>query len=278
MTKSINDCVTLNNGAKMPYFGLGLFQVEDEVVTKTIIDAIDVGYRAFDTAAIYGNEKGSGIGFKDGAVPREELFITSKLWNTYHGYDSTLKAFEKTMSDLQLEYLDLYLIHWPLPKNKKYVDSWKAMEKLYREGQIRAIGLSNFEPAWIQDILDECEVVPAVNQVECSPYIQQMELHEYCKSNNIRLQSWTPLAQGRVFEDSVLIEIAEKYKKTIAQVVLRWLLQRDIIVIPKTINKERMISNAEVFDFEIEEQDMEMIKTLNDNTRCGPNPYDFHLT
>lgn len=277
MVKSLSDCVTLNNGVKMPWMGLGVFKIEDgQKVINVVKYAIEAGYKAIDTAAIYGNEKGVGIGLKQCSVSREDLFITSKLWNTFQGYDSTLEAFEVTMSDLQLEYLDLYLIHWPLPNNKKYIATWKAMERLYKEGRIRAIGVSNFEPEWIQNIIDECEIVPMVNQVECHPYFQQTEMQKFCKQNGIQMQAWGPLAQGEIFKDVKLIKLAEKYGKSVAQFVIRWELQRKILSIPKSSNKDRIISNADVFDFEISDQDMEIMKSFDINKRQGPDPKKFY--
>ena len=276
MIKSLNDCAVLNNGVEMPRLGLGVFKVEDgQVLIDAIKYAVDAGYKLVDTAAIYQNEKGVGTAIKQCSVPREELFITSKVWNSAQGYDSTLKAFDITMADLQLEYLDLYLIHWPLPKNRNYIPTWKAMEKLYKEGRIRAIGVSNFEPEWIQDIIDECETVPMVNQVECHPYFQQEKLRAYCKEKNVVLQAWAPLAQGKIFGDEKLIKLAEKYGKSVAQLVIRWGLQSGFTTIPKSIQQDRIISNADVFDFVIDEQDMQTIKSFDTNTRVGPEPKDF---
>ena len=277
MVKSINDCVTLNNGVKMPWFGLGVFQMDDAQTIAAVKHAIKAGYKLIDTALIYGNEKAVGQAIKESGVLRDDIFITSKLWNSSQGYDSTLKAFEVTMSDLQLDFLDLYLIHWPLPKNKKYVDTWKAMEKLYKEGRIRAIGVSNFEPEWIQGIIDNCDVVPMVNQVECHPYFQQEKLHEYCKTAGVQLQAWAPLAQGKIFGDEKLKKLAEKYEKSVAQFVIRWGLQCGVTTIPKSINQDRIISNADVFDFDISPEDMDVMKSFDVSARVGPDPYDFYI-
>ena len=278
MLNSLKDCVKLNNGVEMPKLGLGVFKMETgQEVIDAIKYAVDAGYKLIDTAAIYKNEDGVGTGIKECSVPREELFITSKVWNSEQGYDSTLKAFEKTMEDLQLTYLDLYLIHWPLPNNKNYVSTWKALEKLYKEGRIRAIGVSNFEPEWIEDILSECEVVPMVNQVECHPYLQQDELLEYCNSKGIVLQAWSPLAQGEILGDEKLAALAEKYGKTVAQFVIRWVLQRGITTIPKSIKQDRIISNADVYDFEISPEDMEAMKSFDIGKRVGPDPSNFYV-
>ena len=274
---SINDCVKLNNGVEMPSLGLGVFKVDDgQTVIDTTTYAVNVGYRLIDTASIYNNEKGVGTAIKQCGIPREKLFITSKLWNDSQGYDLTLKAFEKTMSDLQLTYLDLYLIHWPLPKNNTYIATWKALEALYQEGRIRAIGVSNFEPEWIQNIINECDIVPMVNQVEFHPYFQQKELREFCEANGVQIQAWAPLARGRIFEDETLIKLADKYGKSVAQFVIRWELQCKVATIPKSATRERMVSNADVFDFEIDEQDMKAMEGLNRNMRIGPNPHDFY--
>ena len=277
MIRSLNNCAVLNNGVEMPWLGLGVFKVEDgQTVINAVKYAVEAGYKLIDTASIYQNEKGVGLAIRECAVAREALFITSKIWNKDQGYDSTLKAFDITMANLQLEYLDLYLIHWPMPKNRDYIATWKAMERLYREGRIRAIGVSNFEPEWIQDIIDECEIVPMVNQVECHPYFQQEKLRAYCREKKVHVQAWAPLAQGKILGDEKLIKLAEKYGKSAAQFVIRWALQSGLLTIPKSIRQDRIISNADVFDFVIDEEDMEAMKGFDANTRVGPDPRDFY--
>ncbi len=278
MIKSIKDTVKLNNGVEMPYFGLGVFLAQDEETQICVKDAIQAGYRSIDTAAIYGNECGVGRGVKDGGVSREELFITSKVWNSMQGYDNTLKAFDESMKKLDLEYLDLYLIHWPLPRLDNYIDTWKAMEKLYKEKRIRAIGVSNFFAPWIDRIIDECEVVPAVNQVEFHPYLQRPELFAYCKEKGIVYESYSTLMRGGIFKDETITALAAKYKKNAAQLVLRFAIQLGVVVIPKSVHKDRIISNADIFDFEISDDDMKKIIALDKNQIiCGEDPVTFEL-
>ncbi len=275
---TIKDCVTLNNGVKMPLLGLGVYLADNDNVVESVKWAVNAGYRHIDTAAIYENEKGVGRAIAECGVKREELFVTSKVWNSMQGYDTTLAAFDTTMDDLGLEYLDLYLIHWPMPRIDKYIDTYKALEKLYKDKRVRAIGISNFYEPWIKRVLDECEVVPAVNQVEFHPYIQHKELREYCKSKNIAFESYSTLARGAVMKDETLIQIAEKYGKSVAQLVLRFALQLDIIVIPKSVHEDRIISNADVFDFEISAEDMKTIEGLDRNEIiCGADPHTFEL-
>ena len=278
MLTSLTDCVTLNNGVKMPWFGLVVFQASNDDARQAVLWAVQAGYRAIDTAAIYGNEKGVGDAIEQCGVDRKELFITSKVWNSMQGYDTTMQAFETTMADLKLDYLDLYLIHWPLPKNEKYVETWKAMEKLYHDGRIRAIGISNFYEPWIQRILDECEVVPAINQMEFHPHLQRPALREFCQKAGIVYEAYSPLAQGAIFQDEALIAMAKKYNKSVAQLVLRFEMQLGVVVIPKSVHQDRIISNAQVFDFEISPEDMETLKGLDQNKIiCGQDPNEFYV-
>ncbi|MBM7694319.1 diketogulonate reductase-like aldo/keto reductase [Peribacillus deserti] len=255
--------VTLNNGVEMPILGFGVFQIQDEnECEQAVYDAIMAGYRLIDTAASYLNEEAVGRAIKRSGVPREELFITTKLWVQDAGYESTNKAFARSLERLQLDYLDLYLIHQP------YGDvfgSWRAMEELYREGKIKAIGVSNFHTDRLIDLIIHNEVIPSVNQVETHPFNQQIESAQFMKENNVQIQSWGPFAEGKnnMFQNEILVSIAEKYNKSVAQVILRWLTQRGVVAIPKSVRKERIIENFNIFDLELSQEDMEKISTLD---------------
>lgn len=269
--------IVLNNGVKMPQFGLGVWQTENgQQVIDAVKAAVKAGYRAIDTAAAYENEDGVGQGIRECGLDRNELFITSKLWNSDQGYDNTLRAFDKTMERLGLDVLDLYLIHWPCPNDGLFVETWKAFETLYKQGRVRAIGLSNFTKENIQTLLDSCEIKPMVNQIECHPYLTQVEMQSFLFQNQIAMTAWSPLAHGEVFGDKTLQKIADKYGKNIAQVVIRWELQRGIITIPKSINPKRIEENIQVFDFVLSAEDMIEIDMLNKNHRTGPDPLTFH--
>ncbi|NHN32842.1 aldo/keto reductase [Paenibacillus agricola] len=255
--------VMLNNGVEMPILGFGVFQITDQnECEQSVYDAIIAGYRLIDTAASYLNEEAVGRAIKRSGVAREELFITTKLWVQDTGYERTKKAFEKSLERLQLDYLDLYLIHQPFGD---VYGSWRAMEELYREGKVRAIGVSNFHADRLIDLIIHNEVVPAVNQVETHPFNQQIESAEFMKENHVQIQSWAPFAEGKnnLFQNEVLVSIAKKYNKSVAQVVLRWLTQREVVVIPKSVRKERIIENFNIFDFELSQEDMESIPTLD---------------
>jgi 2,5-diketo-D-gluconate reductase A len=253
----------LNNGVKMPILGFGVFQVPDpKECERSVYDAIETGYRLIDTAASYMNEEAVGNAIRKSGVAREELFITTKLWIQDAGYENTKKAFEKSLKKLQLEYLDLYLIHQP------YGDvhgSWRAMEELNRQGKIRAIGISNFHPDRVMDLISFNQIVPAVNQIETHPFHQQIESQKFLKENNIQHESWGPFAEGKndLFKNEVLASIGKKYNKSIAQVVIRWLTQRGVVAIPKSVRKERMTENFNVFDFQLSDEDMKLIQTLD---------------
>ncbi|MEH7494724.1 aldo/keto reductase [Neobacillus niacini] len=255
--------VILNNGVAMPILGFGVFQMNNpKECEQAVFDALMAGYRLIDTAASYLNEEAVGRAIKRSDFPREELFITTKLWVQDTGYENTKKAFAKSLERLQLDYIDLYLIHQP------YGDvhgSWRAMEELYREGKIKAIGVSNFHPDRLIDLIIHNEVTPAVNQVETHPFNQQIESTQFMKENNVQIQSWGPFAEGKneIFQNDLLVSIAEKHNKSVAQVILRWLTQREVVAIPKSVRKERIIENFNIFDFELSQEDMERISTLD---------------
>lgn len=276
MVKSLQDTTTLHNGIKMPWFGLGVYLVKDgEEVIQSVKTAIQHGYRMIDTATIYANEEGVGQGIREAGVPREKLFITTKVWNSDQGYESTLKAFDTSLEKLGLDYLDLYLIHWPGPDKNRYKETWKALEKLYKDGRVRAIGVCNFHIHHLEELLKDCKIKPMVNQVEYHPHLTQKELHDYCKKEGIQLEAWSPLKRGDLLNDPTITSIAEKYGKTAAQVILRWDLQNGVVTIPKSTKKERIVENANVFDFELTKEDMDKISSLNKNDRRGPNPDSF---
>ncbi|MBI0577885.1 aldo/keto reductase [Neobacillus cucumis] len=270
--------VTLNNGVKMPQLGFGVWQVEDNQATTAVAKALEVGYTSIDTAMIYKNEEGVGKAIKETSVPRENLFITTKVWNSDQGYENALKAFDESLARLGLEYVDLYLIHWPTPKFDQYVDTYKALEKLYHDGRVKAIGVCNFEIEHLERLLNECEVKPVLNQVECHPYLSQKELKDFCAKHDIFVEAWSPLEQGgEVLKDEVIIKIAEAHGKSPAQVVLRWHLQNNTIVIPKSVTPSRIEENFNVFDFELTADEMQQIHQLNRNRRRGSHPNDMHV-
>ncbi|MFE4350942.1 aldo/keto reductase [Peribacillus butanolivorans] len=278
MVKNLQDTTTLHNGVKMPWFGLGVFKVEEgpELVNAVKV-AIKHGYRSIDTAAIYENEEGVGQGIREGlkeaGISREDLFVTSKVWNADLGYESTIAAYETSLKKLGLEYLDLYLIHWPV--EGKYKEAWKALETLYKEGKVKAIGVSNFQIHHLKDVIKDAEVKPMVNQVECHPRLTQKEVQAFCTEQGIQLEAWSPLMQGELLDNEVLQEIATKYGKSVAQVILRWDLQNGIVTIPKSTKEHRIVENSSVFDFELTEEDMNRISELNQNHRVGPDPDNF---
>lgn len=274
MIKHLQDTITLNNNVKMPGFGLGVYKVEDgETVIDAVSSALSVGYRLIDTAGFYDNEEGVGKAINESGIPRDEIFVTSKVWNDNQGYESTLQAFDESLKKLNLDYMDLYLIHWPV--SGKFKETWRAMEKLYQEGRVRAIGVSNFHVHHLQELLKDAEVTPAVNQIEFHPHLTQDDVLNFCRENQIQMQAWSPLKKGRIFEDPQLVEIANKYNKTVPQVILRWDIQKGVATIPKTINKNRMVENAHIFDFELTSEEVEQITNMNKNERTGSNPDDF---
>ncbi|MCP1491346.1 diketogulonate reductase-like aldo/keto reductase [Peribacillus frigoritolerans] len=271
MISNIGETITLHNGVKMPQLGFGVFKVKNGNETvESVKKAVEVGYRAIDTAAIYENEEGVGQAIRECGVPREELFITSKVWNTEQGYETTLKAFEDSLNRLGLEYLDLYLIHWP--GKDKYLETWRALEKLYKDGKVKAIGVSNFHVHHLENLLANSEVKPVVNQIELHPLLTQVEIRDYCAKHEIKVESWSPLGRGNLLEEPTINHIAKKHGKSPAQVLIRWHLQHDLVVIPKSITPARIKENAQVFDFSLSLNEMNQIDALNKNERFGSNP------
>ncbi|HFK1722964.1 aldo/keto reductase [Bacillus thuringiensis] len=276
--KNLQSKTVLNNGVEMPWFGLGVFKVEEgPELVEAVKSAIKAGYRSIDTAAIYGNEKAVGEGIRAGieatGISRGELFITSKVWNADQGYEETIAAYEESLKKLELDYLDLYLVHWPV--EGKYKDTWRALETLYKEDRVRAIGVSNFQIHHLQDVMKDAEIKPMINQVEYHPRLTQKELQAFCKEQGIQMEAWSPLMQGQLLDNETLQAIAEKHGKTTAQVILRWDLQNGVITIPKSTKEHRIIANADVFNFELTKEDMETIDALNENHRVGPDPDNF---
>ena len=269
--------IELNNGVRMPQLGYGVFQVPDDETATAVKAALEAGYRSIDTAAVYGNEKGVGQAITESGIARDELFVTTKLWNSAQGYDSTLKAFDESMTKLGLEQLDVYLIHWPTPARGKFLDTWKAFEKLYTDGRVRAIGVSNFQPAHLERLLDAAEIAPAVNQVELHPYLQQRELREFDAKQGIATEAWSPLAKGgSLLGDPVVAELAVKHSRTPAQIVLRWHLQLGNVVIPKSVTPSRIEENFDLFGFTLTEEEMESLTPLDRGERTGPDPDTFN--
>ncbi|MEU7999929.1 aldo/keto reductase [Catellatospora sp. NPDC049111] len=268
--------VTLNNGVLMPQLGFGVWQVDDDAAEHAVTTALQAGYRSIDTAMIYGNEQGVGRALSAAGVPREQLFVTTKLWNTDHEYDKALRAFDASLDRLGLDYLDLYLMHWPVPSQDRYTEAWRAMEKLYADKRVRAIGVSNFTVQTMSRLLDEFDVVPAVNQIELHPHFPQEELRKLHAVHDIATEAWSPLGQGKgLLDDPVLARIAAKHGRTPAQVVLRWHLQLGNVVIPKSVTPSRIAENIDVFDFALDDEDMAAIAGLDNGGRIGPDPAVF---
>lgn len=276
--KNLQATVTLNNGSEMPWLGLGVFRVENgPEAAEAVKTAIVNGYRSIDTAAIYGNEESVGEGIRQGmkaaGISREDLFITSKLWNDDFGYTSGIQAYGTSLKKLGLEYLDLYLLHWPV--DGKYKEAWKALEHLYMDGQVIAIGVSNFQIHHLEDLMEDADIKPVVNQIEYHPRLTQEKLLAFCREHGIQVESWSPLMAGEALEQPELKEISAKYGKSVAQIILRWNLQNGVVVIPKSTNEGRIVENSQVFDFELAEEDMGRISALNEDRRVGPDPDNF---
>jgi diketogulonate reductase-like aldo/keto reductase len=271
MTGSIQDTYTLSNGVKMPVMGLGVYKNTDEQELSGAIEAaLNAGYRHIDTAAVYNNEEGVGKAVKKSGISREELFITTKVWNTDQGYEETLAAFDKSLKALNMDYVDLYLVHWPMPGT--YVDTYRALETLYDEGKVRAIGVSNFHQHHLEELFKHCKVKPMLNQVEYHPHLPQRELKAFCEEHQIQLEAWAPLKRGGLFDNPLILNMGDKYGKTPAQIILRWDIQNGVSTIPKSVTPSRIEENADVFDFKLTVEEMKQINALKNGERMGKNP------
>lgn len=275
----LEEKVILNNGVEIPKFGLGVFRVSDENAIENVKKAIINGYRLIDTAAIYRNEEGVGKGIKEALketnLKREDIFITSKVWNNHLTYEETLEAYNESLRKLDLDYLDLYLIHWP--GKDAFRESYKALETLYKEGKVRAIGVCNFEIEHIKELESFMSVKPVLNQIEFHPKLTQNKIRNYCLEKNIKIQSWSPLMQGKILDNEVLKNIANKYNKDVAQIIFKWNIQNEILLLTKTEREERLISNFDIDDFVLSDEEMDVINNLNENLRVGPDPFEFDL-
>ncbi|MBK8944564.1 MAG: aldo/keto reductase [Ignavibacteriae bacterium] len=271
-----NKTIVLNNDVIMPILGLGVWQMDDASETeKSVSYALEIGYRSIDTAALYGNEKGVGTAVNSSGIKRDEIFITTKVWNSNQGYEKTLKAFSESLKKLQTDYIDLYLIHWPV--TGKISSTWKALEKLYNEKCVKAIGVSNFAIKHLKELMKVSDIHPTINQVELHPYLTQNDLLKFCKENKIFVEAWAPIMKGKVNEIDEIIKIAQKHKKTPTQITLRWNIQKGIVTIPKSSRKERILENSQIFDFEISPEEVNIIDSLNRNYRIGPNPEEIEF-
>jgi 2,5-diketo-D-gluconate reductase A len=269
--------VLLNNGRKIPQFGFGVFQIKPADTVEATLRALEAGYRHIDTAEMYGNEREVGEAIARSGIDRADVFVTSKLNNGFHRPDAARKAFDDTLAALGTDYVDLFLIHWPLPTryDGDFVSTWRTMEEFYRDGRARSIGVSNFQPHHLRRLREETETVPAVNQIEVHPYLTQPEVREFCAEQDIAVEAWSPIAQGKVLDDQTITSLADKYGKSPAQVVLRWHIERGDIVFPKSVTPQRIIENIDIFDFELDGEDVEAISALNRNERTGPDPDVF---
>jgi 2,5-diketo-D-gluconate reductase A len=275
MTTATVPTITLNNGVEIPQLGFGVFKVPPDETREATLAAFDVGYRHIDTAEMYGNEREVGEAVRASGLDRNEVFITSKLNNGYHAYDDALQAFDRSLAEMELERLDLFLIHWPLAKVSDFVETWRAMEEMYRSGRVRAIGVSNFQPHHLRRLMDETEVVPAINQIEVHPYLTQDEVRAFDAEHGIATEAWSPIARGRIVDDPVINRIGRAHDKTPAQVTLRWHVQRGDIVFPKSVKRSRMEENFRIFDFELGPDEMTDITALDRGERTGPDPDSF---
>jgi 2,5-diketo-D-gluconate reductase A len=267
--------ITMNSGHKIPQFGLGVFLVPPRGTAEVVRTALDIGYRHIDTAQMYENEQGVGEGLALAGIPREDVFITTKLANDRHGYDSAIRSLDESLERLNTDYVDLYLIHWPNPKANKYVETWKAFEKLAADGRAKSIGVSNFTQQHLTDLANETDTTPAVNQIELHPLLQQRDLRAYHDEHDIVTEAWSPIARGELLTEPTIVELANKHRKTPAQIILRWHIQLDNVIFPKSTHAERLTENINVFDFELTPDDLQTINNLDRNHRVGPDPEKF---
>ncbi|MBC1489729.1 aldo/keto reductase [Listeria sp. FSL L7-1485] len=273
---NLKDTVKLSNGVEMPRLGFGVWKVKDgDEAVNSVKWAIEAGYVSIDTAAAYKNEEGVGQAIKESGVNREDLFVTTKLWNAEQGYESTLAAFDESLRKLELDYVDLYLIHWPV--KGKFKDTWRAFEKLYNDKRVRAIGVCNFHEHHLQELMEDAEITPMVNQIELHPELTQEPLRNYCAEHNIVVEAWSPLGNGKLLDNAEIKAIAETHEKSVAQVILRWDLQIGVVTIPKSVHQERIVQNADIFDFELTEAEVAKISALNKDKRTGPDPDNFNF-
>lgn len=272
MTSPLSPSLTMNDGIQIPQLGLGVYKVPDHEATRVVVDAIELGYRHIDTAAFYDNEVGVGRGIRESGAPRKDLFVATKVWHDRHGFEETLTSFDASLDRLGLDYVDLYLIHWPAPAQDRYVDTWRALERLREEGRARSIGVSNFKGHHLDRLAAETSTVPAVNQIELHPRLPQAETRAYNHAHGILTEAWSPLARGTLLEEATLVTVAAKHGKTVAQVVLRWQLDLGNVVIPKSVHRDRLASNLEVFDFALDADDLAVIAALESGERTGKDP------
>ncbi len=278
MTKEtgLSSSLKLSNDVLIPRIGLGVFKMEEGSEVKDAVRwAIEGGYKSIDTAKVYANEAGVGKAIRNTGIARDDIFVTTKVWNSDQGYDATVRAYEKSLEELGFDYVDLYLVHWPVKET--YKDSWRALETLYNEGRVRAIGVSNFLVHHLEDVMTSGNIVPMVNQVEFHPRLQQPELQSFCRENGVQMEAWSPIMKGRVMEIPELVEIGNSHDKNPVQVTLRWLYQKDIVAIPKSAKKARIESNVDIFDFELTDEEMTVIENLDQGTRIGPDPDNFNF-
>jgi len=276
MIQNMNDAAVLNNGVKMPWLGFGVYQMRDGAeVEESVGAAIETGYRSIDTAAAYNNERGVGRALAKCGIPRNDIFLTTKVWNSDQGYDSALRAFDESLERLGTDYVDLYLIHWPV--KGRFVQTWRALERIYAEKRARTIGVSNFHIHHLEELLGESEIVPAVNQVEFHPFLLQSDLRAFCRERSIQYEAWSPLMQGTALRDKTVRKIAKKYGKSAAQIIIRWDIQHEVVTIPKSVHSERIEENSRVFDFEISNEDMVRLDGLDAGKRIGPDPDNFNF-